>query len=128
MEILRSTEQLRERLLALAAVLEAERPNDTQGVHIVPDVGIHGITDRETLASWVRLMTDPQAKQTCNGTCWIAGEIGGIKFACFYSAGLLGPLRTETVREVEVEESQDLAGLLAEFEGAGVEPQEAGAA
>ena len=104
-----NTHEAAKRLRELADMLEAGKPS---GGSISIDVGVHSIRTRKDLVSWVRMMSEPKAKNN-EGTHWVTSEPENL--AVFYCAGLLG--KTERVVEhiVEVEDTPDIAGLLAEY-------------
>lgn len=105
-----------ERLRAIADWLDEHGLADYPRLAFTHDsVGLHGIDDRMLLGRLLRLLKDPQAHRS-SSTHWIAGEVTlageAVDLTLFYRAGLLGETTRTTV--VEVEQSQDLAGLLAE--------------
>lgn len=75
------------------------------------EIAVHSINERDTLRAWCRLLSNPKA-DCAHGAHWIRGTHDAWGIVLYYKGGLLGTVRKEKI--VETEESQDVAGLLAE--------------
>ena len=82
-------------------------------VWINATVWAHCQDNRHGVLTAVRLMDSPEPNNT-HGNHWIKGGCGEIELVAHYSPGLLGETRREELRTVVVEDTPDIAALLAE--------------
>ena len=103
-----NTHEAAKRLRELADMLDANKPT---GARMTINLYAHDIGTRADLASWVGMMSKPNAWNN-NGTHGISSTPEHL--SVFYTPGLLAKTKTERVVERIIEDAPDIEGLLAE--------------